>query len=66
IPNREVKPARADGTAVTGGRVGRRPILQEPCLNYETGFFAFRPFFGAHQCLLCIDLNLEEILELNV
>ena len=26
IPNREVKPARANGTAVTGGRVGRRPI----------------------------------------
>src|SRR5690606_36016254 len=24
IPNRAVKPARADGTAVTGGRVGRR------------------------------------------
>ena len=29
IPNREVKPARANGTAVTGGRVGRCPILNE-------------------------------------
>lgn len=27
IPNREVKPLRADGTAVTGGRVGRRQIF---------------------------------------
>jgi hypothetical protein len=27
IPNREVKPARADGTAVKRGRVGRCPIL---------------------------------------
>src|SRR5690606_18146918 len=25
IPNREVKPCRADGTGVTPGRVGRRP-----------------------------------------
>jgi hypothetical protein len=29
IPNREVKPTRADGTAVTRGRVGRCQILKE-------------------------------------
>src|SRR5690606_24002459 len=39
IPNREVKPARADGTAVTGGRVGRRPILQKPCLESQDRVF---------------------------
>ncbi len=27
IPNREVKPYKADGTAVKGGRVGRRHNL---------------------------------------
>src|SRR5690606_29183266 len=47
IPNRAVKPARADGTAVTGGRVGRCRILyQAPSENWR-GFFV---------CLLCIEL----------
>ena len=30
IPNREVKPCRADGTGVTPGRVGRRPNPYSP------------------------------------
>ena len=29
IPNREVKPGRADGTAPQCGRVGRRPLFEE-------------------------------------
>ena len=38
IPNREVKPARADGTAVTRGRVGRRRSLRPP-FRYGGGLF---------------------------
>ena len=30
IPNREVKPACADGTAMQCGRVGSRLLLREP------------------------------------
>uniref|UniRef100_UPI001EE4954C hypothetical protein n=1 Tax=Pararcticibacter amylolyticus TaxID=2173175 RepID=UPI001EE4954C len=41
-PNREVKPARADGTAVTRGRVGRCQPLQEPVSDKLTGFFCAR------------------------
>src|SRR5690606_1364037 len=42
IPNREVKPARADGIAVTGGRVGRCRILYaEPLLETVKGFAVF-------------------------
>src|SRR5690606_92587 len=52
IPNREVKPARADGTAVTGGRVGRRPILQKPCLEYSRrGFLRYKRFL--HLLVFC-------------
>src|SRR5690606_14668365 len=43
IPNREVKPARADGIAVTGGRVGRCLILQEsPFRKLQGAFFILR------------------------
>ena len=39
IPNREVKPARADGIAVTGGRVGRCLILYGSPLSMRTSGF---------------------------
>src|SRR5690606_15379047 len=39
IPNREVKPCRADGTGVTPGRVGRRPIPYSPYAFRRAGFF---------------------------
>ena len=38
IPNREVKPVSADGTALCGGRVGRCPFAP-PC--YESNAEAF-------------------------
>src|SRR4051794_15949571 len=38
IPNREVKPARADGTAVKRGRVGRCPILKKAPYRMMWGF----------------------------
>jgi hypothetical protein len=41
IPNREVKPTRADGTAVTRGRVGRCQILKEPFSSNVEGFSSF-------------------------
>src|SRR5690606_25058465 len=41
IPNREVKPARADGIAVTGGRVGRCLILYESPLSTDSGLSVF-------------------------
>lgn len=46
IPNRAVKPARADGIAVTGGRVGRCLFLHgSPCWKQSRAFFviAFSP-----------------------
>ena len=40
IPNRAVKPARADGIAVTGGRVGRCLFFtRKPLLETVKGFF---------------------------
>ena len=47
IPNREVKPARADGTAVTRGRVGRCLSLNAPFRNVG-GFFCGQNFCSAH------------------
>ena len=41
IPNREVKPARADGIAVTGGRVGRCLILYGSPLSTDSGLSVF-------------------------
>ncbi len=34
IPNREVKPARADDTAIPGGKVGRRQLYKLACPIY--------------------------------
>src|SRR5436190_16724687 len=42
IPNREVKPACADGTAICG-RVCRRLSFENP-VSYETGFFVLYYF----------------------
>ena len=44
IPNREVKPTRADGTAVTRGRVGRCQILKKPCNSKLQGFLVYKLF----------------------
>ena len=42
IPNREVKPARADGTAMQCGRVGRRLLLMGALVPItEQGHFFF-------------------------
>ena len=46
IPNREVKPTRADGTAVTRGRVGRCQILKKPCNITLQGFLVLEGFLG--------------------
>jgi hypothetical protein len=44
IPNREVKPTRADGTAVTRGRVGRCQILSKiPCREIYRVFLFIHP-----------------------
>ena len=44
IPNREVKPTRADGTAPQCGRVGRRRLLSGPPgrANRPGGLFVFK------------------------
>ena len=39
IPNREVKPGRADGTAPQCGRVGRRLLEGVSCRNARDSFF---------------------------
>ncbi len=41
IPNREVKPASADGTAFICGRVGRRQSLPKAPVLFEPGPFLF-------------------------
>ena len=47
IPNREVKPGRADGTAPPGGRVGRCRFLQEEadCTGFRV--FSLLSFYPA-------------------
>ena len=43
IPNREVKPACADGTAMQCGRVGGRPLFSEALERFLRAFL-FLPF----------------------
>ncbi|PLW98335.1 MAG: hypothetical protein C0591_04680, partial [Marinilabiliales bacterium] len=40
IPNREVKPASADDTAIPGGKVGRRQDYKTP-FRKKRGFFIY-------------------------
>ncbi|MBP8677956.1 MAG: hypothetical protein KBH88_05445, partial [Bacteroidales bacterium] len=44
IPNREVKPACADGTAIPSGRVGSRHLLQESDDLIIIRLFFFVPY----------------------
>ena len=44
IPNREVKPTRADGTALRRGRVGRRRFYREPSAIAEGSLFLLKIF----------------------
>ena len=39
IPNREVKPACADDTAIPSGKVGRRQLLNKSLHNSVKAFF---------------------------
>ena len=55
IPNREVKPTRADGTAVKCGRVGRRRLI----VTLKRTKFCFRVF-------LCPDKSEIEIRESRI
>ena len=41
IPNREVKPACADGTAMQCGRVGGRHFLREPWREISGALFVY-------------------------
>ena len=63
IPNREVKPGRADGTAPPGGRVGRCRFLQEEadCTGFRV--FSLLSFYPAHS-LLSSDLSSHPVLSL--
>ncbi|MFC4098036.1 hypothetical protein ACFOUT_19280, partial [Euzebyella saccharophila] len=60
-PNREVKPASADGTATPSGRVGRRLSYKSPFTKCEGAFFMgctqgfylinlFNPYFFGVYC----------------
>ena len=61
IPNREVKPACADGTAMQCGRVGGRHLFQGSPFtgSGERAFFVYRPCLPAFvsRGLLCGDGN---------
>ena len=45
IPNREVKPTSADGTAMQCGRVGNRLLLEESSETKVLGIFFYALFF---------------------
>ena len=54
IPNREVKPGIADGTAPPGGRVGRRRPSESPIVKRRPGFLLLlrKPKAGGVRCLI--------------
>ncbi|WP_310080769.1 hypothetical protein, partial [Sphingobacterium sp. 2149] len=53
IPNRAVKPARADGIAVTGGRVGRCLFFtRKPLLETVKGFFRLSTFHPSRNIII--------------
>ncbi len=56
IPNRAVKPARADGIAVTGGRVGRCLFLHgSPCWKQSRASCVWiLPYFPWPHCALAV------------
>ena len=60
IPNREVKPARADGTAPQSGRVGRRRLIGSLLIGFPMGRLFFVPFphcpFLLFPCFSCSSL----------
>jgi hypothetical protein len=57
IPNREVKPTRADGTAVTRGRVGRCQILKKAGSSKDYRLFLFITI-PVHEAILSIEETL--------
>ena len=59
IPNREVKPGRADGTAPQCGRVGRRLLEGVSCRNARDSFFVFFPILHPEVCrwsFICVSV----------
>ena len=48
IPNREVKPTSADGTAMQCGRVGNRLLLEESSETKVLGLFFYAFFYIKH------------------
>ena len=46
IPNREVKPTSADGTAMQCGRVGNRLLLEESSETKVLGLFFYAFFYA--------------------
>ena len=57
IPNREVKPTYADGTAMQCGRVGSRLLLEASKIQF------FGAFFVAQSALCALFLEKLEVLE---
>ena len=57
IPNREVKPTSADGTAMQCGRVGNRLLLEESSETKVLGLF-FYAFFLRKTILFFLLLNI--------
>ena len=68
IPNREVKPARADGTAPPGGRVGRRRPSGSPSEKQETADPAGSLLFIQFRLKYLVEklINLVELKDLLV
>ena len=61
IPNREVKPARADGTAMQCGRVGRRLLLSGcPCSDNGARalFFVIYRLLGSDAVVISLMLGI--------
>ena len=66
IPNREVKPTSADGTAMQCGRVGNRLLLEESSETKVLGLFFFMPFFKEDNPLFFIVEHYALLLALSL
>ena len=55
IPNREVKPTSADGTAMQCGRVGNRLLLEESSETKVLGLFFYAFFYGRQSSFFIVE-----------
>ena len=65
MPNREVKPASADGTARKGGRVGRRRFYRGDSRREDVAD-ATKPLPGSPFFCLSLQPHVEDLIEMKI